>query len=471
MKNNINLIPLPQCCKFGSTESLAVSKLNSYFVAPAFGCLESDIADLTSTFHLNWQKAAGADNANVRFELCDGDHNEGYTLKITADGVVCTASTINGARYAANSLKQLLFTALIIGPKDAALPCGVIQDQPRFGWRSFLLDSTRHFQTTEFICNLLNKLAQFRVNRFHWHLTDNQAWRIDCSPEFVTPDFYLNNPGCYSAADIAKVADHAESLGIEIVPELDIPGHSKTLLMAYPNLGCKDGATAPNELCVGSPETRDFVKKLIVKVLELFPKSRYIHIGGDEAETAHWEKCPVCQKAMQEKGLKTVRELEHDFMLEMTRVVVEHGRTPIVWGICSDLTYPVDTIIQCWLDIREPLRVAANGNKTIYSVHSSLYFDYPENPWEPHESWMFELTSRGVYMTDPHIIWPEQVKDSILGVEACLWTETVPEWRVENKIMPRLPAYSEVAWSDPAKKTWSDFQDRECSLRAAGYLK
>ena len=164
-----------------------------------------------------------------------------------------------------------------------------------------------------------------------------------------------------------------------------------------------------------------------------------------------------------------MRELENRFMIEMTRFPVERGRTPMLWGTCSGQTYPPDTIIQSWLDIREPLRVAPNGNKVVYSVHSSLYFDYPANPSEPFETWMFELSEKGVYMTDPCIIWEEKVRDAILGTEACLWTEMVPEWRVMRKILPRLGAYAECAWSLPEKKLWHDYLRRKELLEAAGY--
>ena len=165
-----------------------------------------------------------------------------------------------------------------------------------------------------------------------------------------------------------------------------------------------------------------------------------------------------------------MRELENAFMVELSRFIVKSGRTPMIWGTCSGQIYPDDTIIQIWLDIREPLKVAPHGNKMIYSVHSSLYFDYPANLSEPWETWMFALDEKGVYMTDPYIIWADQVKDHILGTEACLWTETIPQHRVFAKLFPRIIAYSECAWSKPEKKSWSDFIRRKELLEAAGYF-
>ena len=141
----------------------------------------------------------------------------------------------------------------------------------------------------------------------------------------------------------------------------------------------------------------------------------------------------------------------------------------MIWGTCSGQLYPPETIIQIWLDIREPLKVIPHGNKTVYSVHNSLYFDYPANLDEPWETWMFELSEKGVYMTDPYIIWPERVKDGTLGTEACLWTETVPQHRVMSKLFPRIFAYSECSWSMPENKSWHDFVRRKELLDAAGF--
>jgi len=146
---------------------------------------------------------------------------------------------------------------------------------------------------------------------------------------------------------------------------------------------------------------------------------------------------------------------------------VEKGRTPIVWG--TGTPFPEDTVVQAWLDIREPAKHIANGNRCIMSVHTSYYFDYPADLSEPHESWMFALPAESVYMADPYVIWESDWKEGLLGPEACLWTEYVPEWRIVQKILPRLGAYAETAWSRPENKNWHDFLRRQEKLRAAGY--
>ncbi len=170
---------------------------------------------------------------------------------------------------------------------------------------------------------------------------------------------------------------------------------------------------------------------------------------------------------MKKGGFKTLRELENHFMRELTHFAVEKGRIPIVWG--TGTPFPPETVIQAWLDIREPAKHIGNGCKCIMSVHTSYYFDYPADLNEPHESWMFALPEEGVYMADPYVIWEQQWKDKLLGPEACLWTEYVPEWRIIRKILPRLGAYAETAWSRPENKAWHDFRRRHELLTAAGY--
>ena len=312
-------------------------------------------------------------------------------------------------------------------------------------------------------------LAHFRINVFHWHLTDNQGWRFPGKTIPLPDGRGTWSDGQYTADELRDVARYAREQGIRIVPEIDVPGHSSRLLERYPQYACRPDAPG-REWCLGNPESLEFMKRLFSELMDLFPDSPVIHIGGDEADTAAWEACPKCQAAMKEKKFRTMRELENDFMIRLSRFIVEKGRTPVIWGTCSGQVYPPDTIVQVWLDIREPLKVAPHGNKIIYSVHNSLYFDYPANLSEPWENWMFELSERGVYMTDPYVIWPDKVRDSILGTEACLWTETVPRHCVMSKIFPRIFAYSECAWSLPEKKSYAELVRRRELLEAAGLI-
>ena len=461
-----NIIPAPLEI-LGSGSSFNPSQLRSFHTDELYSPLKKEFVAMCAGYQIKLHETAEK-SAQIILKLNSTYSQEEWSANISDMKIVLESSDFNGMHYALTALRQMFAIAFIRGPNYAELACGKIQDKPRFGWRSFMLDSARHFQNVETIKKIISVLATWRINRFHWHLTDNSGWRLELDTTSSLIENFDLDRGVYSKAQVLEVIAHATARGITVIPEFDIPGHSKCIIKKYPKLACEENLES-KELCVGNHKTRKFIKDILSEIIDLFAESPYIHIGGDEAETANWDKCPVCQAAIKEQNFNNSRELEHDFMLEMTRFVVSKGRTPIVWGICSDLTYPTDTIIQCWLDIREPLRVAQNGNKTIYSVHNSLYFDYPAVPSEPHESWMFELSERGVYMTDPHIIWPEKVADSILGTEACLWTEVVPEWRVFNKIIKRLPAYSECAWSQNENREWSDFQRRKDNLTSAGF--
>lgn len=394
---------------------------------------------------------------------------EAWRVTITPMCVTLEAGGSTGFRYASGALLQMAFFAAMRGTENAVLECGIVEDAPRFAYRGFLLDSARHFQSSDAIKQLLRLLATFRVNRFHWHLVDNEGWRLPSNIASKAAGCGAAEPGGYSREDLKEITALAMELGIQVIPEIDVPGHSKLLLDAYPEFTCDPNAGAA-EFCLGKPECLEFLKALIDEVMELFPDSPVIHLGGDEAETAAWDACPVCQNTLKEKNLKTARELENDFMAQLCRHVIACGRRPMLWGTSSGQVYPSETIIQAWLDIRESLAVAQHGNQVVYSVHNSLYLDYPANASEPQENWMFALPEEGVYMTEPYVLWEDKLKDVILGTETCLWTELVPQWRILAKVMPRLPAYAECAWSLPAKKDFHDFITRKDLLEAAGWF-
>lgn len=462
------LIPVPRSRK-KIPGRLNLSDIRSLFVNGPFAPCRTEIEAMLAGFGVCLKPAKTRKQAQLALVEDRKLQPEAFRFSIMPDGICLEASGLRGARYGLGALRQVLFHAMIRGPKDAFFDCGVVEDSPRFGYRGFMLDSARHFQAPSIVKQVLRLMAEFRLNAFHWHLVDNQGWRLQLDATPGLEETYSLTPGFYTKAEIRDITEYAASLGIDVIPEIDMPGHSSAILKAYPQFACKDNNGAPGEFCLGNADGIKFLKRILAEVMDLFPKSACIHIGGDEASAANWEKCPLCRREMKRRGLSTMRELENAVMVDISRFVVEQGRRPVMWGTCSGQVYPADTIIQDWLDIREPLSIAPHGNKVIYSVHTSLYFDYPANMSEPWETWMFELSERGVYMTDPYVIWPEKVKDVILGTEACLWTETVPQWRVIRKILPRLFAYSECAWSEPANKKYDQWLQRRELLQAAGY--
>lgn len=458
------LLPVPAEIKL-TGEKFPVKNLTGYSIAEEFHAVIPELERVFRTLRME----VAAESSGGAFSLSKSDLPAGaWQMNITADGITAAAGDITGAFYAVGALTQMLFAATISGLPGDALDGAEIFDKPRFAVRSFHLDCARHFQEKEFIKRFLHLLSACRLNTFHWHLTDGQGWRYQSKAADRMNGKGELTDGQYTQEDIRQINALAKTLGITIIPEVDVPGHSRRLLANYPELAC-DPDDPGNEICLGKPESMQFLQAVFGELMELFPDSPVIHIGGDEAATAHWEKCPHCRKAMEEKKCANMRELENLFMVELSRFITAGGRTPIIWGTCSGQTYPDDTMIQVWLDIREPLKIAPNGNKMIYSVHSSLYFDYPANLSEPWETWMFELSEKGVYMTDPYIIWQDKVKDHIIGTEACLWTETIPQHRVFAKLFPRILAYSECAWSLPEKKSFQNFSARRELLEAAGF--
>ena len=392
---------------------------------------------------------------------------EAFVLTVEEKSITLKGGDDAGLFYGLSALGQIFCAASCSGPLPAKIECGVIEDSPRFAWRSFMLDSARHFQSKETVKRIIRLLAAYRINVFHWHLTDSQGWRIAMDSVERKASSDAMSEGFYTREEIREIVEYAKSYFIQIVPEVDVPGHSKGFLAAYKQFAC-DGMEPGKEFCLGKPEVMEQLKKIFAELLEIFPESRYIHFGGDEADTTHWEQCPHCRKAMKDLGFSNMRQLENHFMVNLTRFAIEKGRIPIVWG--TDTPFPADTVIQNWSgNIREPFPHVENGNPIIISFHTSYYFDYPANSAEPHETWMFGLPEESIYMADPFVIWEKEWKESMLGPEACLWTETVPQWRVWHKIQPRLAAYSEVVWSLPQHKDYAIFRERKELLKAAGY--
>ncbi len=437
---------------------------------PAFA--EAALGRLARWLTLEWRPSAAGE---LRVGLDAALPGEGWAIEIAPSGVRVTGADAAGLRYALDALAQMLHAAAAEGPLAAVLPCGRIEDAPRFAWRGLLLDSARHFQRAETVKAVLRLMAHFRLNRLHWHLIDSQGFRLPLPSFPKARDIAGMSGGQYTASELREIGELASECGVEIVPELDCPGHSGGLLRMYPEYAC-DPAHPGEELCLGNPRTMEMLKTLYREAMALLPQGRWLHVGGDEASTASWEACPKCQAAIRAQGLAGARHLEHHFMAELKRFVREElGRQPISWTIPENtqgrfpLEFPTDDLMQSWNDLREPVFWAQRGHRVIYSLHYSLYLDYPRNYSETHLTWMFHVGDEQIYLCEPCGVWPELVKDSIIGTEACLWTETVPEWRVMPKLLPRLPAYAECCWSRPERKEWHDFARRKEMLEAAGY--
>ena len=388
-----------------------------------------------------------------------------WKITVTTGNVILESNDYAGMMYAVSALSQMLSIATMSGPgRFAGLNCGSAEDHPRFNWRGFMLDSARHFCSPEQVKELLHLLAYYRFNVFHWHLTDNEGWR---TPSEIYPELsrcYELEEGFYSKQDLKEICELAANLNIRIVPEIDWPGHSRLLTENIPDFRCKN-CDPGDELCIGSDDVREKAAALLAEFMDLFPDSTEIHLGGDEADPAHWENCPLCQNALKTKNLPDVRALEHDFMLGLVDQVRAAGKTPIVW--CDSGVYPKDVIVQLWCS-KGRMAALENGNPVIDSNCAFFYCNRLLDNAEPQYADNQPVSIiEDTYGYEPLGGYP-QFANQLLGVEGCVWTGYLPERLMMSKVMPRLPAFSEIMWGKPQHKCWSGFYGRWLRLRSAG---
>ena len=388
---------------------------------------------------------------------------EGWKITVAEHLVAVEASGDSGMTYGVSALIQMLAVATTAGKgRFLAMTCGTAEAVPRFAWRGFMLDSARHFRSRETVLKLLRVMAHFRYNVFHWHLTDNEGWRL---PSRIAPELSAHGElqdGAYSYEDLAAIREEAKLLGIRIVPEFDLPGHSRRLVRVLPEMGCISGAG--DEVCLGKQCVRDKVGELLDEFMRLFPDSPAIHLGGDEADPKHWEACPDCRKTVTERGLNSVRELEHEFVLSLIRQVQSSGRETVVWNDAG--IYPEDVIVQIWVE-KNRLETLKNGNRVIMSPCSRCYVDRLYD-WElQFAEFQNYLDVQDNYLYDPYT-GHEDFRDRVVGVECCAWGDYLAERLIFNKVLPRLAALSEVCCGDQRQKVWTSFVQRAARQRDAG---
>ncbi|MBP7937712.1 MAG: beta-N-acetylhexosaminidase [Phycisphaerae bacterium] len=396
---------------------------------------------------------------------------EGYTLEIAPKGAFITAAKSAGLFYGMQSLRQLLPLRPAEGRTEYPLACVRIEDTPRFGWRGFMLDSSRHFVSKATVLHLLDALAMFKINVFHWHLVDDNAWRLAIAkyPRLVQPagirgDTYTQAMGYYSAEDVGEIVERAKRLHITIVPEIEMPSHAMQVASVLSEGSClgADGKPLPpgasREICLGSDKAIGQLQDILVETMALFPHSPYIHLGGDEAEDRHWKACSRCQARMAGLGITDPRLLQKWFMKRMNRFVREHGRTSVAWADRLSLGIPEGQIVHCW-HAGELEEAVARGFRVIQSRHDCTYFDYGQGPGDT----MFagaSLDMGRVYELDPvRGLAPQQAK-LVLGSQAQLWTELVTDDRVFAKTFPRILALAEVGWTPQEKRDGAEFARR-----------
>ncbi len=422
------------------------------------------------------------DGGAILISLKDADSNlgdEGYQLDVTPEKITIKALKPAGACYGVQTLRQLLpaDVTTVTGLQKYQIPSLKIWDKPRFVVRGFMLDSGRHIQSVEFIKRTLDRLAYHKVNTFHWHLTEDQGWRIEIKKYPRLTDFGAwrdsneknaqgqwkdgKYGGFFTQDEIRDIVKYAADRYINIVPELDMPGHTTAAVASYPWLTCfprndfkvrAEWGISDDVLCPGKETTFEFVQNVLLEVMDLFP-GKVIHLGGDECPRTRWKTCPSCQARIKSEGLKNEDALQNYFTRRMMKFLEDHGRRMQGWNeIMKGGKLPPEVIVHQWNDSSVAVAAAKDGNDVVDSITTYCYFDYDYRTTPLEKVYKFDPMPAGLN--------EEQAKH-ILGGQANLWTEWKPtELSDDQFTWPRMIAMAEVLWSPKEGRSYDEFMSR-----------
>ena len=446
--------------------------------------------------------AAEAAGGNGIVFTVDADiPHEAYALSVTKNGIKVKASGLNGFNYAIQTIKQML-PAEIYGKTAAegkgwSLPCVEIKDKPRFSYRGMHMDVSRHFFDMDEVKKYLDIMEVHKLNTLHWHLTDDQGWRLEIKKyprltevgsirnktiighifESDQYDHTRYGEGCwFSQEQVKEILEYAASKGITVIPEIDLPGHMLAALAAYPELGCTGGpyevwgdwGIADDVLCVGKEATMQFLEDVLTEVCELFP-AEYVHIGGDECPKVRWETCPHCQAKIKELGLKDDEHYNAEHYLQgyvtsrMEKFLSEKGKKLIGWDEILEGEIAPNATVMSWRGVSGGLQAVRMGHDAIMTPNTFLYLDYYQALDKRNEPLAIGgyLPVEKCYSYEPFTAdMTEEEKSHVLGVQANLWTEYIatPD-HLHYMLLPRMAALSEVQWCEPENKSWERFYD------------
>lgn len=465
--------------------------------------IDDNVKSAIAEFVAHLQTVAGGKNSiisgeegkGVVFSIDTTLANEAYTIETDKSRVQVKANSYNGFIYALQTIAQML-PAEFYGSKrargvDFSIPCGVIKDAPRFAYRGVLIDVGRHFYSVDEIKKCLDIMSVYKENVFHWHLTEDQGWRmeikkypklteigslrhgtqIDFDRTHLRPE---DHGGFYTQDEMRDVVAYAAKRGITVIPELDLPGHMLSALAAYPELGCTGGpyevantwGVKKDVLCVGKEETFKFLEDVLTEMMDIFP-SKYINIGGDEVPKDRWNACPRCRARMKALGLydhdghTAGQYLQNYVTARIQKFLAEHGRRIIGWEEILEGDLAEGATVMTWKGTGENVDQRLWNYDCVMSPRGYMYIDRYQSHEQDREPFSIGayLPVENVYGYEPYDGVPEYGKKRILGVQANLWTEYVntPEY-LEYMLLPRLAALSEVQWVQEGHKDWNRFR-------------
>jgi len=493
------LIPRPASLE-RHAGAFRLSAATPVVVAPGDGAAKTAAAVLVERLarsrglRLSAVEGAPRDGAIVLAHETGASADESYRLEVTPRRVTLSAGSLAGLDHAATTLWQLAGTGKA---SSIAVPALRIDDAPRFRWRGLLLDSARHYQSPAFILRFLDTMAAQKLNVLHWHLTDDQAWRLEIRkyPRLTSVgawrvpagraarsdvDPATGKPrlqgGFYSQEEARAIVAYAAARGITIVPEIEMPGHASAALVAYPQFAAtdrpppavpSDWGVYPNVYNLDAA-TLAFLDDVLAEVMDIFP-GQYIHVGGDEVDTSQWRASPRVQARMRELGIADAGQIQHWLTRRMARLLQAHGRRLVGWDEIVEPELPASAVVMSWRGTAGALAAAARGHDSVLAVDPTLYFDHRQTASAREPPGRASVVSLAdVYAFDP---LPPQIPESqrahVLGLQGNLWTEHVrTERRAGWMAFPRAAAIAELGWSPAAAHDWSDFRRRVAAMPA-----
>ena len=498
----VAIIPLP----------VKISKGEGYFVInekTTISVTNEDQLNIATNFFKKFESVAGwipkigidKVDANIVFNVDDLLEEEAYELIVTEDGIQVKSASGAGFFYAMQSIGQLLPVSFYSDEKqsniDWGIPLVTIKDKPAFKWRGYMLDVSRHFFDKEEVKDVIDFMAEAKLNRFHWHLSDDNgwrieikqypkltevgAWRVDYNAKDENTSNWWGRPrqkegdkatygGFYTQEDIKEIVAYAKERYVEIIPEIDMPGHSLAAIASYPEISCSEGpfyvgtggVVRNNTYCPGKEVTFEFVENVLGEVMDLFPFN-YMHIGGDECNKEAWEVDPDCQLRMKEENLSDVHELQSYFVKRVEKIVNAKNKNMIGWDEILEGGLAPNATVMSWRGEKGGIAAARHGNDVIMTPARYCYLDLKQgdDDLEPNLGYAYTfLKDTYNYKIISDSLTTEQGKH-ILGIQGNLWTESITNWgQLTYMTFPRLYAVAENGWTAQKYKDWNGFTDR-----------
>ncbi|MFX0156191.1 MAG: beta-N-acetylhexosaminidase [Candidatus Hodarchaeota archaeon] len=486
---NVNIIPEPVLLNMSSGKFILTEQTRIYsdINLIKFSKYLKNLLIPATGFNLVVKETGDKSNSDtsINLKLTNSKEDlafEGYKIEISSKDINITAPYPAGIFYGIQTLRQLLPFEIENNVRvegiEWQIPCLKLKDFPRFSWRGFMLDEARHFQGKKTVKKILDIMSLLKLNKFHWHLTDDQGWRIEIKkyPKLIEIGSKREETqvgglfskkrdgipysGYYSQEDAREIIEFANERFIQIIPEIDMPGHTRAALASYPNLSCKGYPFRVSThwrfnkdiLCIGKEKVFEFIQNVLKEIIRLFPSST-LHIGGDEVHKGRWKECPDCQLRLEQEGLRSERELQTYFTNRVLAFLNKPTQKAIIWNDALKKELVGRPICQFWRrEMKEVLDYLKNGGNVIMSDFKYTYLDHSYTYTSLKKAYKFEPVPKKL---------EEKYHKHVLGLEAPLWSEYIPNIkRLEWQTFPRLIAFAEIGWTPKNKKNFTSFQER-----------